>query len=310
MSRDPARGPTPRVPLGPFQLEPFDDYLAFDRGLAPETRDAYAADIHRLALDLASRGVTEPAQVNHQALRQHVYRLKDLGLAPTSIRRALSAIRTYFAFLVGEGIVTEDPTERLEAPRMGRALPDVLGREEVARLVEAPDPESPLYWRDRALLELLYATGMRVSEVTALERSSLDLEQGLCSVQGKRDRQRLVPVGRAARRCLEAYLRDVRPRLASAPSPPQVFLSRTGRPLSRMDVLNVVRRATDRAGIDRRVSPHTLRHTFATHLLEGGGDLAAVQELLGHADISTTQIYTHLDREYLQDIHRRCHPRA
>lgn len=302
--------PGPEVPARAFHLEPFHDFMAFERGLSSETREAYAGDVRRLALDLVARGVQGPEEVDHRILREHVYRLKDLGLAPTSIRRALSAIRAYFAYLAAEGLVRDDPTERLEAPRMGRTLPEVLGREEVVRLLEAPDPEHPLYWRDRALLEFLYATGVRVSEVTQLDREAVDLDEGLCVILGKGGKERVVPVGDVARRTMERYLREVRPRLATPASPPRVFLTRNGKELSRMDVLNVVRRATGRAGIERRISPHTFRHTFATHLLEGGGDLAAVQELLGHADISTTQIYTHLDREYLQSIHRRCHPRA
>ena len=305
-----SREPVPGVPARAFHLEPFDDFLAFDRGLAPETREAYQGDVRRLVLDLAARGIDDPAAVDHRLLREHVYRLKDLGLAPASIRRALSAMRTYFGYLVGEGIVREDPTERLEAPRMGRALPEVLSREEAVRLLEAPDPEHPLYWRDRALLEFLYATGVRVSEATTLDRDALDLDEGVCILLGKRGKERIVPVGGAALRAVERYIREVRPRLVTGASPSRVFLTRNGRELSRMDVLNVVRKAARRADIERRVSPHTLRHTFATHLLEGGGDLAAVQELLGHADISTTQIYTHLDREYLQAIHRRCHPRG
>ncbi len=195
---------------------------------------------------------------------------------------------------------------------MGRRLPDFLTHDETDRLLDAPNPDEPLYWRDRAILELLYATGMRVSELSELPLSSLDLDEGFLTVFGKGAKERLVPVGTPALRAVTRYLREVRPRLdrGGATARGRVFLNRRGTPLSRVAVWGIVKESARRAGIRRKVSPHTLRHTFATHLLEGGADLAAVQELLGHADIATTQIYTHVDREYLRDVHRRYHPRA
>jgi integrase/recombinase XerD len=239
-----------------------------------------------------------------------VYRLKDSGLAPSSIRRALSSLRSYFAFLLDEGVVDSDPSERLESPRMWRRLPGALSVEEVQALLEAPDQGHPHFWRDRAILEVLYATGMRVSELVDLKVGDLDLDQGVCSVFGKGSKERLVPMGAPARMTLERYLREVRPRLDTGKGGGRVFLNHRGRPLSRMAVWNLVKANAERAGIRGRVSPHTLRHSFATHLLEGGADLAAVQELLGHADISTTQVYTHVDREYLREVHRTFHPRG
>lgn len=293
-----------------FRVEQFVDHLAFDRGLADRTLEAYRRDLERFLEFLASRGVAAPEAIESGDLREYVYHLKDRGLAPSTIRRAQSALRTYFSFLLTEGVVEDDPTERIESPRVGRRLPDVLTRDEVLALLEAPDPERDLYWRDRAILELFYATGMRVSELVGLPLTALDLEEGFCSVFGKGSKERLVPVGRQARAALERYLREVRPRLDRGEGEGIVFLSHFGRPLSRMGVWKLVKEAADAAGIEKKVSPHTLRHTFATHLLEGGADLVAVQELLGHADISTTQIYTHLDREYLRDVHRRFHPRG
>lgn len=293
-----------------FRVEQFVDHLAFERGLADRTLEAYRRDLERFLEFLASRGVAAPEAIESGDLREYVYHLKDRGLAPSTIRRAQSALRTYFSFLLTEGVVEDDPTERIESPRVGRRLPDVLTRDEVLALLEAPDPERDLYWRDRAILELFYATGMRVSELVGLPLTALDLEEGFCSVFGKGSKERLVPVGRQARAALERYLREVRPRLDRGEGEGIVFLSHFGRPLSRMGVWKLVKEAADAAGIDKKVSPHTLRHTFATHLLEGGADLVAVQELLGHADISTTQIYTHLDREYLRDVHRRFHPRG
>jgi integrase/recombinase XerD len=301
--------PTPAQRLS-FRLEQFADYLTFERGLSERTIRAYDRDLRRLLAFLESEGIQRPADVTHGHLRAYVFHLKDRGLAASSIRRAQSSLRTFFAFLLDEGVLEDDPSDRLESPRVWRRLPDVLSTEEVVRLVEAPDPEHRMYWRDRAILEFLYATGVRVSELTDLLLTSLHLEEALCLVYGKGSKERLVPVGGPARRALGRYLGDLRPRLDRGEGEGRVFLNHRGRPLSRMAVYSLVRDHAERAGIDRKVSPHTLRHTFATHLLEGGADLAAVQELLGHADISTTQIYTHVDREYLQDVHRRYHPRG
>src|SRR5690606_36790778 len=219
-------------------------------------------------------------------------------LQPTSIRRNLSAIRTYYGFLLAEGAVVADPTERVELPRTWRRLPGVLSREEIARLLDAPDPADRWFCRDKALLEFAYASGVRVSELTGLRVRDVDIDEGLALVLGKGNKERLVPVGRAALRVLITYLRETRPVLLRGRSTDgAVFLNHRGRPLTRMGVWKILRKHVDRAGIRKRVTPHTLRHSFATHLIEGGADLAAVQEMLGHADISTTQIYTHGDRE-------------
>jgi integrase/recombinase XerD len=293
-----------------FRFEQFQDYLAFERGLSDRTVAAYARDLGRWAGFLEAHGIGGPEEVSPEDLRAWVFSLKESGLAATSIRRAQSAVRTYYSFLLAEGAVEEDPTERLESPRIGRRLPRVLSRDEVGRFVEAPDPDSALYWRNRAILELLYASGLRVSELADLGLASVDLDEGFITVFGKGSKERLVPVGAPALRALVRYLRDVRPGLDRGKGSGRVFLNARGGPLSRMAVWKLVKESARRAGIKTKVSPHTLRHTFATHLLEGGADLAAVQELLGHADISTTQIYTHVDRQYLKDMHRRHHPRG
>lgn len=258
---------------------------------------------------LKDAGVLDPASVDVRVLREWVFDLKERGLAPTSIRRAQSAVRTYFGFLMGEGVLETDPTDRLDSPRVDRTLPDFLSREEIDRLLESPDATHRLYWRDRAVLEFLYATGVRVSELVELRIASMDVEEGFATVFGKGAKERLVPVGGPALRSVERYLREVRPLLDTGKGEGRVFLNARGTPIRRESIWSLVRTAAKRAGIQRKVSPHTLRHTFATHLVEGGADLAAVQELLGHADISTTQIYTHLDRAYLREIHRRYHPR-
>lgn len=293
-----------------FRVEQFHDHLTFERGLSERTVTAYSRDLARWRSFVTGRGVDDPGAVTVAHLRDWVYDLKDSGLAPSSIRRAQSALRTYFGFLLSEGIVEVDPTDRLEAPRADRHLPDFLSLDETERLLEAPDAGHPLYWRDKAVLEVLYATGMRVSELTELPIVALDLDEGFATVFGKGSKERLVPVGGPAARALGRYLRELRPGLDRGQGQGRVFLNARGRPIRRESIWSMVREAARRAGILRAVSPHTLRHTFATHLVEGGADLAAVQELLGHADISTTQIYTHLDRAYLRDIHRRYHPRS
>ncbi len=293
-----------------FRVEQFEDYLTFERGLSDRTLEAYRRDLVRWMAHVVEAGVHAPGDVTPEILRGWVYALKEAGLAGSSIRRARSAVRTYYGFLLAEGIVNTDPTDRLEAPRSGRPLPDHLTRDEVTRLLDAPDPARPLYWRDRAVLEMLYAAGLRVSELVELTLVGLDLDEGFVTVFGKGRKERLVPVGAPALRAVTRYLREVRTTLDRGSGQGRVFLNARGRPTTRQAIFNLVKVATRRAGIEKTVSPHTLRHTFATHLLEGGADLAAVQELLGHADISTTQIYTHVDREYLRDVHRRHHPRA
>lgn len=293
-----------------FRLEQFHDYLTFERGLSGRTVTAYGRDLARWIAFLREEGIDDPREVGVQDLRAWVFALKDEGLAATSIRRAQSALRTYFGFLLAEGVLETDPTDRLDSPRVERRLPDFLSREETERLLEAPDPDHPTYWRDRAILEFLYATGVRVSELVELPLSSLDLDEGFATVFGKGAKERLVPVGAPALRALRRYLREVRPGLDSGEGEGRVFLNARGRPIRRESIWAIVKKAAERAGIRKGVSPHTLRHTFATHLVEGGADLAAVQELLGHADISTTQIYTHLDRAYLRDMHRKYHPRS
>ncbi len=286
------------------------DFLSLERGLRPRTLGAYRSDIVRFVTHLHEHGISAPVDAGPETLHDYTVHLRKRGLAITTIRRAQSALRAYFGFLVTEGIIAEDPTGRMDRPAATKKLPEFLSQDEAARVVEAVDPDSPAYWRDRAVLELLYATGMRVSELTGLSLGDLDTEDGSCLVFGKGGKERLVPVGTLALEVVGRYLASVRPRLDRGTGKGTVFLNQRGTPLSRMSVWTIVSRAARRAGIERRISPHTLRHSCATHLLEGGADLVAVQELLGHADISTTQVYTHLDREYLRATHRRFHPRS
>jgi integrase/recombinase XerD len=248
--------------------------------------------------------------VTPRTLRDYVYHLKDLGLAASSIRRNVSAVRSYYRFLLGEGHVVRDPSERLETPRRWRVLPEVLTVDDVQLLLGAPSLDDPLVFRDRALLELAYGAGLRVSEWITLGTRDVMLGEGLVRVIGKGSKERLVPIGRSAIGAVAVYLRELRPTLERGRGKAVLFLNARGEPLTRMGAWKILRKHVDRAGIAKHVSPHTLRHSFATHLLEGGADLRAVQEMLGHADISTTQIYTHVDREYLRQVHKRYHPRA
>ena len=293
-----------------FLVEGFRDYLALEAGHSAHTVENYLRDIRRLAQFAELKRARTPAAVSRTLLRDFVYTLKDLGLSPATIRRQVSATHTYFAFLVGEGHLTDDPSDRMETPRKGRLLPEVLTVAEVEAMLAAPSADHPLAWRDRALLELAYGAGLRVSELCTLRGPDLLLSDGLVRVFGKGGKERLVPIGRKVVGPVSIYLNQTRPKLDRGRSEGEVLLNARGGPLSRVGAWGIIKRVAKAAGITRRVTPHTLRHSFATHLLEGGADLRAVQEMLGHVDLSTTQIYTHVDREYLRSVHRQFHPRG
>jgi integrase/recombinase XerD len=293
-----------------FLLARFTDYVALEQGLSPRTQEAYERDLQRFAEYAESKGIGTPADITAKLLREYVYFLKDLGLSPSSIRRNVSAVRSYFRFLVGDGVVVRDPSERLETPKKWRTLPEVLSIDEVKRLLASPTLDDNLVFRDRALLELAYGAGLRVSEWITLGVRDLMLEDGLIRVLGKGSKERLVPIGRSAIGAVAVYLRELRPKIEHGEGKGILLLNARGKPLTRMGAWKILRGHVDRAGITKHVSPHTLRHSFATHLLEGGADLRAVQEMLGHVDIATTQIYTHVDREYLRRVHRSFHPRG
>jgi integrase/recombinase XerD len=297
-----------------FRLEEFSDFLRYERGLAPRTVEAYLGDCAALANFATARGLTDPGTVDYQALRAYLVDLAGQGLSARSVARRRSALRTYFGFLVEEGHLSHDPTEKLESPRLDKTLPSVLTYAEIESILDtvgslAPDAH-PNATRDAAMLETLYGAGLRISELIGLRMRDLSLEEGLIAVQGKGDKRRLVPLGGRAVRVLQLYLRERRPELDRRRSEGMVFLNQHGRPLSRMGAWKIVGKHVRNAGVEKKVTPHTFRHSFATHLLEGGADLVAVQEMLGHADISTTQIYTHVDRRYLQEEHRQHHPRG
>lgn len=291
-------------------LTEFMHYLQVERRLSPASVDAYRRDIRRYLHFLASQGLTSSEAVRPKLVTAHLLSLRQRGLCPSSVARSFSAIRSFHRFLVSEGLAERDSTEHLHAPRLWKKLPSVLHQSEVERLLQQPDLSTPAGIRDRAMLELMYASGLRVSELLALRTSNLLLEIHFIRVLGKGLRERVVPVGREAVGWVERYLREVRPRLAGGASGETIFLNLRGKQLSRMGFWKILKKYVEIANLKKPVSPHTLRHSFATHLLEGGADLRAVQEMLGHADISTTQIYTHVDREYLKEVHRTFHPRG
>jgi integrase/recombinase XerD len=293
-----------------YYVERFDDFLALEQGASVQTSSAYKLDVSRFVTYAWVKGAKAPTEVGARIVRDYVYHLKDLGLAPASIRRNVSAVRTYFKFLLGEGHLVRDPSERLETPKRWRTLPEVLGVDEVEKLLTAPSLDEPLAFRDRAMLELAYGAGLRVSEWISLGVRDVMLRDHLVRVFGKGAKERLVPIGRKAIGATAVYLRELRPSLEKGEGKGILFLNSRGQPLSRMGAWKILRKYVKQAGITKPVSPHTLRHSFATHLLEGGADLRAVQEMLGHVDISTTQIYTHIDREYLRNVHKQFHPRS
>jgi integrase/recombinase XerD len=294
------------------------DHLRVERGLAPATIIAYAGDLRAFGAAAAGSAWAASAEPAERFLASQARRSGPRGgLAPTSLRRRTAAVRGFYRFAYAEGDIEVDVATRLVLPRQPRLLPETLSVEDVERLLEAVDPASggPAAVRDRALLELLYASGLRVSEALGLDREDLSLDGGFVRVVGKGDRERLVPVGEVALERLEAYLDDPRPGwlAVSHVAPPRggpLFLTPRGRRLDRQAAWRVVKRAARAAGLADRVSPHTLRHSFATHLLEGGADLRVVQELLGHASISTTQLYTHVTGARIREIYSRAHPRA
>ncbi len=291
-------------------LTEFIHYLQVERRLSPATVDAYRGDIGRYLRFLRSQGAVSEITATPKVVTAHLLSLRQQGLSPSSVARNFSAIRAFYRFLVSEGLLESDSTEHLHAPRLWKKLPSVLHQWEVEKLFQQPDTSTAAGLRDRAMLELMYASGLRVSELLALKISNLLLEVHFIRVLGKGLRERVVPVGREATKWVHQYLHEVRPRLACADSGEIIFLNKRGNRLSRMGFWKILKKYVEMAGLGKVISPHTLRHSFATHLLEGGADLRAVQEMLGHADISTTQIYTHVDREYLKEVHRTFHPRG
>ncbi len=292
-------------------LKEFLHFLRVEKSLAKNTISSYELDLKRYINFLLQHGVSSPRQIDESHVHAFLVLLKEVGLAPPSVARNFSALKGFHRFLVGEGITNSDPTQNIDSPKLSKKLPDVLSQDEIESILEQPNVNHPLGLRDKAILETLYAVGLRVSELTSLKQSNILFEMGVIRVLGKGSKERIVPIGRSAVRWIQRYQKEARTRLTKPMNSQDVlFLNARGKPLTRMAVWNIVNQYTKAAGIKKEVHPHTFRHSFATHLLEGGADLRAVQEMLGHTDISTTQIYTHIDREYLKEVHRTFHPRG
>jgi integrase/recombinase XerD len=296
--------------LSPEELvDRFLTNLAIERGVSPNTVRAYSADLQRY-LEWADRNGMDPIGLNHRQMRGYLAELDRAGYARRTVARRLSAIRSLFSFLVGEGLAPSDPSSVLATPKIPARLPRLVPNDVLDAFLSAPDTSTPIGQRDGAILELLYATGARVGEIAGLSLGALDLSQGQVTLMGKGSKERLVPVYRAAVGRLRLYLASGRPALAKPISGEAVFLSARGMPLSSDAIRRLFKRYLDQAGAAHSLSPHAMRHTFATHLIEGGADLRSVQELLGHVALSTTQIYTHLSMKRVQDVHRDAHPRS
>jgi integrase/recombinase XerD len=292
----------------------FLGYLELERGLSRNTLDAYRSDLQQFGEYLARRGL-HPLELSPAGLASFVSELAEgregrPPVAPSTLQRKVACLRSFYRHLRREQVIDHDPAGDLRAPRARGRLPEVLSRDEVLRLLAQPKGSSPAALRDRALLETMYACGLRASEVIGLTLAELDIDAGFLRARGKGSKERIVPIGSKAIETLRAYLERARPRLVALRDENRVFVNLRGTGLSRQGLYKIVQRHAATAGLGRRMSPHTLRHTFATHLLSGGCDLRSLQEMLGHADIATTQIYTHLSADRLRDVYFDAHPRA
>lgn len=285
-------------------IERFLSYISAERGLSSHTIEGYKHDLEDLSkyLGILGKGWKESGR---RELFGYLLNLSSRGLSPFTIKRRFSAIRSFIRFLVEEGMLKADPAEELDTPKTWKRLPQVLDLREVEALLNSPDTTNPKGKRDKAMLEVLYATGIRVSELVGLKLEDINFQQGFVRFKGKRRKDRVVPLGLVAIKYLKEYLST-----RGAKRSPYLFLSNRGAPMTRQRFWQILKENARRAGIKKPISPHTIRHSFATHLLERGADLRSVQELLGHADLSTTQIYTHVARTHLEEIYKRSHPRA
>ncbi len=300
-----------RKPSNPNTLiDQFLNFLLVEKGLSKKTLEAYSRDIIRYRNFLAEHQTAVFSDEDTPLILKYLIHLRKSGLAARSRARHLVAIRGLYRFLVQEKILRNDPARLIDLPRTSLKLPDVLSREEIEVLIQAPDTDKPLGARDAAMLELLYAAGLRVSELTNLKLQDINLEAGFVRVFGKGAKERIVPIGMQAKEKIEYYLKTVRSKRLKQQSSPYLFIARANRPMTRQGFWKLLRRYALQAGLNKKITPHSLRHSFASHLLEGGADLRAVQIMLGHVDISTTQIYTHVTRDHLKQLHRKFHPRG
>lgn len=293
-------------------IQEYENYLKLERSLSANSVDAYVRDIVKLKqfLDLREKDLN-PLQVSLEELQDMVEWINDIGMSAFSQARIISGLKSFYKFLVYEGEMEDDPTSLLEAPKLGRKLPDTLSIQEIDQILEAIDHSTPEGTRNRAMLETLYSSGLRVSELIGLKTSNVHFDVGFLRVLGKGNKERLVPIGKTALKYINIYREEVRVHLdVKQGHEAFLFLNRRGRQLTRQMVFTFLKDLVTKAGIHKTISPHTFRHSFATHLIEGGADLRAVQEMLGHESITTTEIYTHLDRDYLRQVIQEFHPRS
>ncbi|MFC1798398.1 site-specific tyrosine recombinase XerD [Thermodesulfobacteriota bacterium] len=291
-------------------IDQYLNYLQVEKGLAEKTIDSYSRDLMVYLEFIKQTGAKTVAETDTPIILRHLISLRNKGLGASSRARHLVTIRGFYRFLVQEKVLKSDPAKLVDLPKSGLKLPDVLSPEDVDRILKAPDIDNPKGIRDSAMLELLYAAGLRVSELVNLRVQDVNLEAGFVRVLGKGSKERIVPIGRFAKERIETYLKEIRLILLKNHSSPHLFVARAGKPMTRQGFWKRLRLYVTKAGVKKKVSPHSLRHSFASHLLEGGADLRAVQVMLGHVDISTTQIYTHVARERLKNIHQQYHPRG
>lgn len=299
------------MPYSENYLQDFLNYLRIERNLAKNTQQAYMDDLADFWAFLTSLEIGSPGEVDHQILTDYARVLKKRKMAETSVARHFSSLRAYYKFLVMEGHLSEDPTQFLDSPKLPASLPKILNIEDIELLLDTINTETPLGLRDRAMFELMYAAGMRVSEVCNMTMEQILIDEDLILIRGKGNKERIVPLGGEAKKWLIEYIEHGRPSLEKGYYNEGIlFLNNKGKQLQRKGIWFILKKLAEKADLHKPVSPHTFRHSFATHLLEGGADLRIVQEMLGHVDISTTQIYTHLDSSYLKEVHSSFHPRA
>jgi integrase/recombinase XerD len=300
----------PKPPSPDALIDLFLNYLLVEKGLAQKTLEAYSRDIIRYRNFLAVNKSTGFSEEDTPLLLKHLILLRKDGLKARSRARHLVAIRGFYRFLVQEKILRNDPARLIDLPKSGLKLPHVLSKEEIELLLNTPDIAKPIGLRDAAMLELMYAAGLRVSELINLKLQDINLEAGFVRIFGKGSRERIVPIGAHAREKVNTYLKTARSKRLKQTSSPYLFIARAAKPMTRQGFWKLLRRYAMQAGLKKKITPHSLRHSFASHLLEGGADLRAVQVMLGHVDISTTQIYTHVTRDHLKKLHQKFHPRG
>ncbi len=291
-------------------LTKYLNYLLIERGVAANTLESYGRDLRRFVLFAEERGITDIKKINPEEIVGYLTKIRDEGLAANSMNRSLAALRGFYKYLLREKIIEVNPLANIELAKVWMKLPDTISREEMKSILEQPGDKSDAAIRNAAMLELLYATGVRVSELINLTMNSINWQVGFLVVMGKGSKERIVPIGKIAYDCARKYVDEVRPKLMRKRSTDVLFLNRFGDKFTRQGFWKIVVAYAKKAGLQKKVYPHTFRHSFASHLLEGGADLRTVQVMLGHSDISTTQIYTHVTRDHLKEIHKKYHPRS